>query len=112
MDCLFCKIATKELESETVYESDAVVGFRDINPAGPVHLLVVPREHVESVAQLTRAHGEVLGEIFEAIATLARDAGLDDGYRVVTNVGRDAGQSVAHLHFHLIGGRSMSWPPG
>lgn len=112
MDCLFCKIAADELESERVYESDAVVAFRDINPAAPVHVLVVPRDHVESVAQLTRAYGDVLGEIFEAIATLARDAGLERGYRVVTNVGADAGQSVGHLHFHLIGGRSMSWPPG
>lgn len=77
-----------------------------------MHVLVVPRDHVESVAELTRAHGDVLGEMFEAIATLAREAGLDSGYRVVTNVGPDAGQSVGHLHFHLIGGRSMTWPPG
>jgi histidine triad (HIT) family protein len=111
-DCLFCKIAAKELDSETVYESEDVVAFKDINPAAPVHLLVVPREHISSAHELGTQHGGLLGEVFETIAQLARDHGIEAGHRVVTNVGADAGQSVHHIHFHLLGGRALSWPPG
>lgn len=111
-DCLFCKIANKELDSEVVTESDDILAFRDINPAGPTHVLIVPKRHVGSVNELSRADGDLLGEIFETVARIAKDENLDGGYRVVTNVGPDAGQSVHHLHFHLIGGRQMAWPPG
>jgi histidine triad (HIT) family protein len=111
-DCLFCKIAGKELDSEIVAESDDVLAFRDINPAGPTHVLVVPKRHIESVGELSRGDAELLGEIFEVVARIAQDEDLTGGYRVVTNVGSDAGQSVNHLHFHLIGGRQMAWPPG
>ena len=111
-DCLFCKIAAGEIESELVHESGGVVAFRDINPAAPTHILVIPREHVESADHLTETKGVLLGELFATIAGLAEKEGLGDGYRVVTNIGRDAGQSVDHLHFHLMGGRQMSWPPG
>lgn len=111
-DCLFCKIASGDVPSETVYRSDAVVAFRDINPAAPTHVLVIPVRHVASAADLGPPDGDLLGEIFRTIATLANDEGLTGGWRVVTNVGGDAGQSVHHLHFHLIGGRTMSWPPG
>lgn len=111
-DCLFCKIAAGEIPSEKVYESDEVVAFRDINPAAPTHVLVIPVRHVASAAELGAEDGPLLGEIFRAIGHLAGEAGLSGGWRVVTNVGADAGQSVHHLHFHLIGGRSMSWPPG
>lgn len=111
-DCLFCKIAASEIPSETVYRSDEVVAFRDINPAAPTHVLVIPVRHVASAADLGPDDGALLGEIFQTIASLARDENLDGGWRVVTNVGGDAGQSVHHLHFHLIGGRTMSWPPG
>jgi histidine triad (HIT) family protein len=111
-DCLFCKIVRGELDSETLYRSDGVVAFRDINPAAPSHVLVVPTEHVASANELSRAHGEVLGEIFEVVREIASQEELDNGWRVVTNVGSDAGQAVHHLHFHLIGGRRMSWPPG
>lgn len=110
--CLFCRIAGKELGSDIVYESDAVVAFRDINPVAPTHVLVIPRMHIASAAELGRAHGELLGEMFEVIAKIASDEGLERGFRVVTNVGPEAGQSVSHLHLHLIGGRAMSWPPG
>lgn len=110
-DCLFCKIARKDLDSETLHESDEILAFKDINPAAPTHVLVIPKKHVASAADLEAADAGVLAEIFLAIAKLASDAGLDS-YRVVTNVGADAGQTVHHLHFHLIGGRSMSWPPG
>ena len=112
MACLFCQIAAKELDSEMVYESDRVVAFKDINPAAPVHILVIPKEHIESAHDLRPAHAETIGEMFEAISSIATDQGVAEGYRVVTNIGSDAGQSVFHLHWHLIGGRGLSWPPG
>lgn len=111
-DCLFCKIAAKELDSEIVFESDDVVAFKDINPAAPVHVLVIPKEHVASAQELSAGHAGLLGAIFEAIARIASEQNVEDGYRIVTNVGPDAGQSVFHLHFHVIGGRQMGWPPG
>jgi histidine triad (HIT) family protein len=112
MGCLFCKIATKELDSETVYESDRVLAFKDINPAAPVHVLVIPKEHIKSAHELDESHAATIAEMFQAISKIATEQGVDDGYRVVTNVGGDAGQSVFHLHWHLIGGRQLSWPPG
>jgi histidine triad (HIT) family protein len=111
-DCLFCKIANKELDSEIVVESQRVVAFRDINPGAPTHVLVIPKQHIASAQELDSTHAGLLAEIFETLASIARKEGLDDGWRVVTNVGPDAGQSVHHLHFHLLGGRGMSWPPG
>jgi histidine triad (HIT) family protein len=111
-DCLFCKIVAGETDSDVVSESEDVVAFRDINPGAPAHVLVVPRRHIASAADLARTDGTLLGEMFEVAASLARREGLDGGYRVVTNVGPDAGQSVAHLHFHVLGGRRMAWPPG
>ncbi|HVF53860.1 MAG TPA: histidine triad nucleotide-binding protein [Actinomycetota bacterium] len=111
-DCLFCKIATKELGSDNVYESDDVLAFRDINPAAQTHVLVIPKRHIASVDDLNPGDAGLLGEMFEAMVQIAREAGLTNGYRVVTNIGRDAGQSVHHLHFHVLGGRSMAWPPG
>lgn len=111
-DCLFCRIVRRELDADVVHESDGVVAFRDINPQAPTHILFVPREHIGSAADLTSTHGALLGEIFEAIATVAKTEDLSGGWRVVANVGPDAGQSVDHLHFHLLGGRGMAWPPG
>jgi histidine triad (HIT) family protein len=111
-DCLFCKIASKELDSEIVYESDDVLAFKDINPAAPVHVLVIPKEHIASAQELSAAHAGLLGAMFDAISRIATEQQVEDGYRVVTNVGSEAGQSVFHLHFHLIGGRTLSWPPG
>jgi histidine triad (HIT) family protein len=112
MGCLFCKIAAKELDSETVYESDRVVAFKDINPAAPVHVLVIPKEHIVSAHELDASHAETITEMFEAISKVATEQGVDEGYRVVTNIGGEAGQSVFHLHWHLLGGRQLSWPPG
>jgi histidine triad (HIT) family protein len=109
---MFCKIAAKELESDIVAESDRVMAFRDINPAGPTHVLVVPKRHVSSAADLSQQDAGILAEMFSTINSIADQEGLEGGYRIVTNVGPDAGQSVHHLHFHLIGGRPMSWPPG
>jgi len=112
-DCIFCKIAAKELPAEIVHATDKVVAFRDANPKAPTHILLIPVDHIESAAALADGHGNLLAEIFQAAAHLAQTEGIDrSGWRLVTNVGPDAGQSVAHLHFHLLGGRVMAWPPG
>jgi histidine triad (HIT) family protein len=111
-DCLFCKIAAKELDSEIVAETENALAFRDINPGAPTHVLVIPREHIPSAQDLSAAHADLLAEMFGLMSKIASDAGLSGGHRLVTNVGADAGQSVPHLHFHVLGGRSMSWPPG
>jgi histidine triad (HIT) family protein len=112
-DCPFCRIAAREAPAEIVHESDHVVAFRDLNPKAPTHILLIPKEHVRSVRELEEKHDGMLGELFRTAAHLARAEGVDEtGWRMVTNVGRDAGQSVDHVHFHLLGGRRMSWPPG
>jgi histidine triad (HIT) family protein len=111
--CLFCRIAAREIPADIVRESDMVVAFRDVNPQAPTHILLIPKEHVASVADLGNDHGDVLADIMQAASQLARAEGIaDSGWRLVTNVGPDAGQAVFHLHFHLLGGRAMSWPPG
>lgn len=111
-DCLFCKIASGEVNSDIVLERDNAIAFRDINPAAKTHVLVIPRRHIASAADLSASDGDLLAEIFGIINEIATSEGLESGYRIVTNFGPDAGQSVHHLHFHLIGGRTMSWPPG
>lgn len=111
-DCLFCKIANHEIDSEIVLETEGTVAFRDINPVAPSHVLVIPKRHVASAHELGGGDAGLLGELFETVTRVASDAGIAEGYRVVTNVGADAGQTVHHLHLHVIGGRSMSWPPG
>lgn len=112
-DCLFCKIVAGTIPSDWVAETDRVLAFRDINPAAPTHVLLIPKEHVvDSAAQLTGEHSEMVGELFELAARVALEEGLDDGWRLVTNVGAGAGQTVFHLHVHLVGGRPLGWPPG
>lgn len=111
-DCLFCKIINKEIPSIVVYEDDDVLAFRDIDPKAPTHILVVPKKHIPDVNALTEADGPLLGKLFVVIKDLAAQEGLEAGYRVVTNIGKEGGQSVDHLHFHLLGGRAMGWPPG
>ena len=110
-DCLFCRIVAGEIPAELVFEDDQVIAFRDIAPRAPTHVLAIPRRHVASAADLTDADAGLLAALFGALRRVAADAGLDD-YRIVTNVGAGAGQSVFHLHLHLLGGRPMSWPPG
>lgn len=111
--CAFCRIIAGELPSEQVYSDELVVAFRDTNPQAPTHLLVVPRRHVASVAQLGTQDGALLASMIAAANLAARAAGLDTtGYRLVVNHGRQAGQTVSHLHLHVLGGRQMSWPPG
>jgi len=111
--CLFCRIIAGEIPSDSVHEDELVLAFNDINPVAPVHQLIIPKRHIDSVADLSETDAELLGRLFAVTAELARKAQLPEtGYRVVTNVGDDGGQSVPHLHFHLIGGRGMAWPPG
>ncbi|HEY7828736.1 MAG TPA: histidine triad nucleotide-binding protein [Candidatus Limnocylindrales bacterium] len=112
-DCLFCRIIAREIPAERVYDDDVVIAIRDIAPRAPTHVLFLPRRHIASAAGLTEADGPMLGRLFGAAADFARAQGLtEDGYRLVTNVGDWGGQTVAHLHVHLLGGRSMTWPPG
>lgn len=111
-DCLFCKIVAGEIPSAKVLETDGALAFRDINPGAPTHVLVIPKEHIGSAHELTRTQDGLLGEVFEVIAQVAEQEGVGDGYRVVTNNGAKAGQSVFHVHFHVMGGRPLSWPPG
>ena len=110
--CLFCGIVAREIDADIVQESDGLVAFRDINPMAPTHILVIPKEHLDSIQELEEQHAELLVEVFAVVDEIASREGLSGGYRVVTNVGSDAGQSVHHLHWHLLGGRTMAWPPG
>ena len=112
-DCLFCRIVAGELASTKVQEDDRAIAIRDIAPRAPTHILLLPREHIPSAADLTEDDGPLLGHVFALAAGLARSEGIaEQGYRVVTNVGTWGGQTIDHLHFHLMGGRSFSWPPG
>ena len=113
-DCLFCKIVAGEIPAKIVKRSDDALAFRDIDPKAPVHLLVIPTRHIAAVRDAKGPDEErLLGRLLAFTAELATEHGLDaDGYRIVTNTGRNAGQSVDHLHFHLLGGRKMTWPPG
>lgn len=110
-DCLFCKIVAGEIPSNKVYEDDLCYAFYDIDPQAPVHFLVIPKEHIQSVSAVNAENCAVVGHIFQVIARLAKQLGLDS-YRVVSNIGEQAGQSVLHLHFHVLSGRDMTWPPG
>ena len=113
MDCLFCKIAAKEIPSTTVYEDDLVYAFRDIDPQAPVHILIIPKQHIGSVNEITDENCAIVGHIFRVAAEIAKKEGIaEGGYRVVTNIGENGGQTVGHLHYHMLGGRSLQWPPG
>ncbi len=111
-DCLFCKIAAGEIPSNKLYEDDTLLAFYDIDPQAPVHFLVIPKQHIESAASLTEKDAALLGHVYAVIARLTQQLGCAGGYRVVTNVGEDGGQSVKHLHFHVLAKRSLAWPPG
>lgn len=113
MDCLFCKIIAGEVPSTKVYEDELCYAFRDIAPQAPTHILVIPKKHIESVSAVTSENSSYVAHIFEVIAKIAEDEGIaKEGYRVVSNIGERGQQSVPHLHFHVIGGRDMTWPPG
>ena len=112
MSCLFCKIAEGAIPSIPVYEDDLSYAFADINPKAPVHILIIPREHISSMIDADQSKRALLGHLLWAAAEIARNKGLGNGYRVVVNTGEDGGQTVEHLHLHLLGGRAMNWPPG
>ena len=112
-NCIFCKIIAGEIPSRKVYEDDLVVAIHDIEPQAPVHVLVVPKKHISGVNELAAEDAALLGHVFFVIQQLVRELKIDEsGYRVVVNSGKDGSQSVPHLHFHVLGGRMMAWPPG
>lgn len=112
-DCLFCRIVDGDLAADVVYQNDTIVAFRDINAKAPTHILLIPRRHIATMNDLQNGDESLAGELFVTAARIAADEGLaDDGYRVVMNCNEAAGQSVFHIHLHLLGGRRMSWPPG
>lgn len=112
-DCIFCKIIDGEIPCSKVYEDDKVLAFKDISPAAPVHVIIIPKEHIESVNDLNESNCDVVSHIFMVANKLVKELDIDkEGYRIVNNCGEKGGQSVMHLHFHLLGGRSMNWPPG
>lgn len=112
-DCLFCGIANGKIKANLVYQDEAVLAFKDIAPKAPVHILIIPRKHIASVVDIEASDNGVIGRIFEVAGRLAREQGIaEKGFRVVVNSGADAGQTVFHLHYHLLGGRQMNWPPG
>lgn len=111
--CLFCRIVSGEMQAKKIYEDDEVLAFHDVNPQAPTHVLIIPRKHIPSLNDLTDGDAETIGTVVVRAAELARTLHLPaDGYRLVVNTGPGAGQSVFHIHFHLLGGRSFSWPPG
>lgn len=112
MDCVFCKIATGEIPSKKAYEDDQVLAFYDLDPQAPVHILIIPKEHISSALELTAENSGIVAHVFEVAVKLAKELKLEKGFRIVNNCGEDGGQTVQHLHFHLLGGRSMKWPPG
>lgn len=109
--CIFCKIANGEIPSNKVYEDETVLAFYDLDPQAPTHVLVIPKAHIASAAEITPENSAVVAHIFEVVAKLSKELGLENGFRVVNNCGRDGMQSVQHLHFHLLAGKPMGWPP-
>ncbi len=107
-DCLFCKIIKKEIPADVVYEDEEVLAFRDIHPAAPIHVLVIPKRHISKVTELTKEDGELLGKVYSAINLVAEKEGIKEkGFRVITNCGEDGGQAIGHLHFHVLGGKKL-----
>lgn len=112
-DCLFCKMVAGEIKPNTVYEDDDVLAFRDVNPQAPTHVLVIPKEHIATINDIKPEHAKLIGKLYLAAQKVAKDDGIAErGYRAVMNCNREAGQSVFHVHLHVLGGRTMSWPPG
>jgi histidine triad (HIT) family protein len=111
-DCLFCKIIEGKIPSKKVYEDERVFAFEDINPGAPTHVLIIPKQHLEGLNKAKREDAELLGYMQLVAAQIGRDQGIEDGYRTVLNVGPRSGQSVFHIHLHILGGRDLKWPPG
>jgi histidine triad (HIT) family protein len=112
-DDIFLKIINREIPADIIHETDEILAFRDVNPQAPVHVLIIPKEHIATMNELQERHEALIGKLFRAAAEIARNEGLaEDGYRVVMNCNQAGGQAVYHIHLHLLGGRQMSWPPG
>ncbi|MTI70479.1 MAG: histidine triad nucleotide-binding protein [Firmicutes bacterium] len=112
-DCIFCKIVDKEIPADIVYEDDLVVAFNDIEPQAPTHILVIPKEHIKSLNEIHEDHKQLIGHIHLVIKKLAKESNIaDKGYRIVSNCGKEGGQTVDHIHYHILGGRNLTWPPG
>lgn len=112
VDCVFCKIVNNQIPAKKIYEDEKVLAFYDLEPVAPEHILIIPKEHIPSTNQLTKENCNIVGHIFFVAAKLAAELGINGGYRIINNCGENAGQSVKHLHFHLLGGRKFTWPPG
>ena len=112
MDCIFCKIANKGIPSNVVYEDEKIIAFNDLDPQAPVHFLVIPKYHLKCTDEINALNCDIIGHIFAVIPQIAKKLGLENGYRIVNNCGADGGQTVSHLHFHVLGGRLLAWPPG
>lgn len=112
-DCVFCKIVKGEIPSSKVYEDDKIISFKDLSPEAPVHVLIIPKKHISSLNEVDSEAADIIAHIFKTVPKLVKELGIDEGgYRIVSNCGEDGGQSVPHVHFHLLGGRSLNWPPG
>jgi histidine triad (HIT) family protein len=111
-DCLFCKIVKKEIPAKVVFENDSLIAFEDISPQAPTHILIIPKEHFASLIEIPEDKKEILAELLLTARQIAQEKGLTTGYRIVLNTGKESGQAVFHIHFHLLGGRQMTWPPG
>lgn len=112
-ECIFCKIITKEIKSNIIYEDNEILAFEDINPQAPVHVLIIPKEHIEKISDINKDNSEISGKLILVANKIAKDKDiLDQGYRLVFNCGKAAGQAVFHIHLHLLGGRDLQWPPG
>ncbi len=112
MDCIFCKIIAGEIPSKKIFEDELVYVFEDIAPVAPIHYLIIPKEHISSAKEITPENSKIIAHIFEVVAKLAKDLKIDDGFRIVNNCGESAGQTVFHIHFHLLAGRKLEWPAG
>jgi histidine triad (HIT) family protein len=112
MDCLFCKIAAGQIPSKKVYENEWVYAFEDIDPQAPFHVIIIPKEHIVSAAEISADNSHLIAKVYEAVAEIAKENGLEKGFRVVNNCGEDGGQTVGHIHFHLLARRNLAWPPG
>ena len=111
-DCLFCKIVTGEVPSTKIFENAHVLAFHDITPQAPFHAIIIPKEHISDADQIDADNSALIGKVFEAAAIIARERNIKTGFRIVNNCGEDAGQTVGHIHFHMLAGRTLAWPPG
>ncbi len=112
MTCIFCKITEKKIPATIIYETEDVLAFRDITPQAPCHILIIPKKHIGNILEINKNDDTLLGNIVRAVQAIASKEGMDNGFRIVTNTGEDGGQTGGHLHFHLMGGRHLQWPPG